>query len=532
MILNEEFYLKRGQVPFSYNDRLVMRDAVYIDPDRRLPNWQSSYPVKDQLKDQYGAKWSKQMQTWAWPLDDANSSVDEILNTKVKPALAFLKNTSHPGEDRSGEIDDIMNDLRGTVSEINNTIQGLNQVAQEEETPEAQEASRRLQSFKEQLVNAVSSEELENLLQPILDYGRSFGYQYSLGNLIAMYVQDPEATDVMAESDWYDDNRRIVPGAKQIWFATPAGPRVYNTRQDRAAKRVEMIQSFGFNSESELSSPQRKRLKKELDRRVTDGEWKHKYKMTLHYDIRFTEVIEGRQDLHNTEYSQDAFNETEAATSESKFYLKVVAQICREKNVGLPQRCAAMLSSEGEGDDQANIGAVRDAVRALVKKELYINYANRGRAYQSIIHNANGDTFLRQAEVCTWLVMKYLGYDVQSSINLMNLWKVGRNNVTYLFDTVANQAKDIYSQIKEKAQNMMFGQRTAGVAPRRRPARPTMNMGNALEESRFINLLETKPWTGLQLAEHFGVGHMYSKERQLSESKIKSEFFETLDKLF
>lgn len=531
MILNEEFYLKRGQVPFGYNDRIVMKDAVYIDPDRNLPNWESTYSVKDQLKNQFGAKWSKQMQTWAWPLDDEDSSVDEILNSKVKPALEFLKNRNNPDEDKSSEIDDIMANLRNTVVEINSNINYLNQVSQEEDTPEAQEASRRLQKFKEQLINAINSEELENLLQPILDYGRSFGYQYSLGNLIAMYVQDPDATDVMAESDWYDDNRRIVPGAKQIWLTTPAGPRIYNSRESRYEKRAEMIQSFGCNSESELSSQQRNIIKKELDKRDTSGQWKHQYKMTLHYDIRFTEVIEGRQDLHNTEYKQDAFNEVGDATSESKFYLKVVAQVCHENNIGIPQRCAAMLSDNGEVDEQANIGAVRDVVRAIVKKKLFINYYNRGGAYKSIISKANEHTFLRQAEVCTWLVMKYLGYDVQSSINLMNLWKIGQNNASYLFDTVANQAKEIYTQIKDKAQNMMFGQRTANTQ-RRRSARPTMNMNNILEENRFINLLETKPWSGLQLAEHFGFGDIYSEEHRLTESNIKSDFFGILNKLF
>lgn len=540
MKLNEEFYLKRGRLPFSNNNKVIARDCIYIDPQRS----ETSYPVHADLKNT-NAKYCKQLRTWAWFLEDADGNpldMENVLNNEVKPGLEILKaNTRWPSQDNPMNIDQTLEELRNsTLEAIDNNINGLQHVAQEENTPEAQEVRQRLIDFKRQLVQLTTMEEFENALQPVLDYGRKVkfsdfdedAYKYSLGNLISAYIQDPEATDVKAPSDWADANRQIVGEAIPIWYTTPAGDRVHRTVQDRRAVEAEFLAQYNVDSVHDLTYAQKIRLKKELDKRVDDG----RYKMTLHYDVRFTEVCEGMEDIYGNYQADrardnnDAFKETGEASDETRFYLKIVAELCKEDDITLPQSCLAMLKNPDESPE-ANIGAVRDAVRAYARKQLFKLYRNKGRFYQSILQNKDRNYFNKQAEMCAWLVMKYLNYDVQSSVTLMNFWQMGQQDITSIFDSVSHVATQIYKQIKEKCSAMMFGNRAQAAGGRRRPAAPNNGVRGALGESRFIRLLETETWTGQQIAEYFNVGKQYKRQQSITENTIRNDFYEILDRL-
>lgn len=542
--LNEEFYLKRGRIPFGNNNKVTNRECIYIDPQ----NSESSYPVHTDLKNT-GAIFSKQLSTWAWPLEDKDGNpldINSVMDNQVRPGLNILKNsTRHPNTDNPLDVDRTIENLKAQgVHSIDLNAEGFASLDGDENCPEAQEIISRLEDFKQELINAPTMEVFQEVLEPILDFGRNVrfndinkdGYQYSLGNIISAYIQDPEATDIKTESDWADANRRVLPNAIPIWYTTPAGQRVYPTRAEKSRATAEFCRQCGVDNSSELNYSQRVALKKELDRRVEDK----KYKMTLHYDVRFTELIEGEMDVYN-DYLQNRamengyrFSESGEATAETKFYLGVVCTLCKELDIQVPDKYKKMLSNP-ENSNEANIGAVRDIVRIISRYQLKKDYysINNGRYFQNVIKQMNGKDFntifTKQAEVCTWLVMKYLNYDVQSSIQQMNFWKMSKDDMKTAFNTVSHAATEIYKKIKSIAQEKKFGK--TDIPQRQRGSRAIGRVSGALSESRIISLLDVQPWTGLQLAESFGAGKLYKQEQLIDEYVIRKKFFDVFDRL-
>lgn len=511
MLLTEEYYLKRGKIPFGFNGSIVVKDAIYIDPSSELADNQSTYPIKNVLKKEFGAQFSQHLMTWGWPIE---GNLDAVLNDKVKPALQYLKQISHPHEDRNHEIEEILNNLKTVIPEITQEINCLSQASQEYGDSYAEQSKQMIYQFKQQLINNINSEEVQDIIGKIIKYGHNFDYDYSFGNLVSMYFQDSQATSVMSEGDWNKLNRELDTSKPiiTIYLTTPSGKRIHNGA-DRGYVR-DTMRSQGYHSVH---------IKRELNRRV-DGK---QYKATPHYDIRFTKVMAGRTDTYmNAARHQDA--ELKSVNNINSFYISIIAELFKKSYIELNDDSPIKAIIDKSATEQAaSNNDLHQCIELYSRRKILMDYQFKNtNFYNEFIKNKNNrNIFDQQVAICTWIVMKYLGIDYKQPLAMASLKGVDSTNVTNVFDTVTNIATSIYQEIKSVA-FMKLNNRTR----RLKPVNGDLQR-RKINENIINNMLLVKIFDGSQLADCYGYGDLYSKQRNLEESIIKNDFYEVLKQL-
>jgi hypothetical protein len=101
----------------------------------------------------------------------------------------------------------------------------------------------------------------------------------------------------------------------------------------------------------------------------------------------------------------------------------------------------------------------------------------------------------QQAELCSWIVMRYLGYDMKTNINYLGNWGINEENAAEVFDQVANAADTIMGLISK-------------------------NYNKTLNESMSLGQL-----TGLDVAKMIGpkIEQLYLKSKEKKEQQMVAE---------
>ena len=101
----------------------------------------------------------------------------------------------------------------------------------------------------------------------------------------------------------------------------------------------------------------------------------------------------------------------------------------------------------------------------------------------------------QQAELCAWIVMRFLGYDMKTNINYLGNWGINEENAADVFDQVASASDKIMNLIAK-------------------------NYKNSLNESMSFGQL-----TGLDVAKMIGpkVEQLYLKSKQNKEQQMVAE---------
>lgn len=521
MRIDESFNIKNGRI--TGRDGKIYKIA-YIDPRES----EGTYVHKDVIKNRYHGSWLKNMNTWGWFLGD---NPENVYRTQIKPCLEYLEGRSTRGPRKSQEeiisiIDDLIRNIDSSES-ANQEVPSAPGVTRSQEAPANSESSdeikARLTEFKQQLMDTVSSEDFANILEPILRFKRAQGHQVSLGNAILIYLQDPDAICVKSKSNWKAVNRTVKPDAPAISLWVPKGtPREVNKEQVKS----DFLASVNKRSIKDLTPGEKEELKIKLHPiylRNFDLEPKF-------YDYRYTEQMPGKEDLigdpHMTPPERE-YNENE--TEESVNLIEATKRVIEKARIrvipsnNLNGEKVASNENTIYYDENAprNTDMLSLLIREFAHEVLHNKFLkNNGKAWaEYFVGNENGkEAVNRQAEMVSWFVMKYLGYNMRNIINYAGMWGLDRENAPFVFDSVASVSSDIYKNIMKEYEN---GENDYDYVA-------SDDEMASLSES----IINEKPIiTGRQIAEMLGFEKIYDQAKKAKLNEVKSKFNKAFKKI-
>lgn len=463
---------------------------AYIDPKTS----ENVYDFKDIIK-KYGGKWDSFAKRWFWWLSTDKTKTQQIINSQINPAIDELTRIETPIGDRRNS-----NDVKAQVAKM---IEELDIIVSspiskgDSSTPISEkDIKNKVASFKEKLINITSSEEFKLLMGPIIKFKQALGHSYSFGNTILIWLQDPEATMVKSKSRWAKVNRRVKDGAPAIMLYSPVGLEPYTPEQKKDIT-VAYLKKWDVKTVKDLTPGQKEILSVKLSGGNPKG-----FKLTpSFYDHRFTEPIEGKEDLApnaNTDNIEWFDDKTPSSDKTIALYNAAIASI---KEVGISigfvddLNGARGVSTNGRievlKDSQKNIGDFNTLVHEFSHELLHQKYlkARNETEYGSFfVGTEKGRAMVeQQAELSAWIICQYFGYEMPTSINYMGCWGMDEKSAAKVFDTVANTSSYIIELV-------------------------TKNMDKTnLQES----IIMEKIISGEDIANMVGLGDLYRKSKQM-----------------
>ena len=421
-------------------------------------NVDSTIDYKEEMK-QFGARWIGALRTWGWWGSKDPAKNQTIINTMVKPAVEFLlSKEKNPGDDKTRNVLSIIDKLLELLSTENTEAE---EMASNNVFMTKAQITEKIYSFKSKLVSTVSSEEFKQLLAPIMKARRAQGYRYSFSNTILIWCQDPQATMVKNKTDWFKANRKVKPNAPAIGlYIKTGGAKRFKGKEERARAKQQWIRDNGFQSEDELSVGDKERLRHYLN--STDDS-SMAFKLGFYfYDVRFTEQIEGTEDVvGNGNADVPWFNDSGNETMAVKEKIECVLEVVRDSGVNVsstPNLGGALgVSKSGSIEvlDKAKLNSNflmtithEFAHELLHQKYLHDNNPEFGKFY---FGRPEGKGFVeQQAELTAWIVCNFYGYDIKEAINYAAIWGMNEKNAVHAFDTVAKVSDFIINKTNEK----------------------------------------------------------------------------------
>jgi hypothetical protein len=391
------------------------------------------------------------LKTWGWFL---GNNPERVYREQIQPCLQYLESQAKVGGRKSNEdiihiIDTLIADLQSGQSTQTPTVRRTGDVTPPENRSEVM---NKLESFKQQLINAVSNEDFKRLIEPIIKFKRAQGHKFSFTNALLIMIQDPEATLVKSKSRWAAMNRNVKPNAPKLYAWVPVG----NVRQvDKEAVKARFLSAVGKQSVEELNPGE----KEELSIQLKPTNAASFNCVPCFYDYRFTEQMEGKEDLvgdpnAEVEWYDDSGEETE----ETIKYVEAMKRVIQKSGVrieGLDDMNGARGQSVGGrinvlNNTARNMGFLNTLVHEFAHEVLHQKYlkkqGQRWAAYFVGTEAGRGNVE-QQAELTAWIVLKFLGYDMDTNINYVGIWGMSDENASKVFDSVASVANEIYSRL-------------------------------------------------------------------------------------
>ena len=502
-VLNESFVLKNGI--FKKKDGGQV-NIVYIDP----ASSESTFEFKNVIKDKFGAKWLGQMHTWGWFV---GKDAEEVYRKQIQPCLNYLNSVQKQGEPSAEN--DIIAVIDGLIEQLKNepeTIDVANDFGSvNDKAANRKELLDKVIGFKKELMTCVNSEEFKKKMELLINISKAHGHRLSLFNTILVMLQDPEATFVKSRGFWLKANRRVVNGAIPISLLGGQGMAKYSKEQkDEITKNF--LKAMNVNDKSELNIGDREKLDIALR-----GHGNARFFGYVAYDIRFTEVIPGKEDLiPNMDVELPWYTEGEE-TDETKKYIGILEDIISDHGISFSASDklgrSRGVSKGGEiqvrSDIKKDVGMLNTLIHEFSHELLHQKYlkSNNPAVAELFQGTESGRELVeQQAELCAWIVMKYLGFDMETNLNYVMGWGLDEKNASEVFDSIAEVANYIYKNIEERN-------------------------GNAMNESvlKGINI------TGKEIADVVGLGSLYDKSKEMEDeneiSTIKESFYRLFNKI-
>lgn len=482
---------------------------LYLDPITS----ENTFPFKDVLK-KYGAKWDGKKNRWYWYLSNDEEKREKQMETMITPCvneLNYLQDSGKPNVTADEEIKAI----RELINKFNEIINSQIETSEHFTKMDANTIKEKIKNFKNDLLKATTDEEFRKRFEPIIKQVIAGGRMYSILNTILIHIQDPEATYVYSLKNWNSKNRYVFDKKHPIALFVPI-----QDKNDKNAVIKRFLKSVGKKSESELSPDEENELSEILKFTVKTNGWKI---VPSFYDIRFTKTMRGKKDLVQGGQSKEKmvntksgnengdlkwFDDTTPVTDESiKIYNAIIKSI---EDTGIKLNFVDKLNGSARGVSKGGvIDVLRDAPKNIGTCNTLIHeFSHEIFHHENLKNNdpKNWDRFYigraggrniveQQAELCSWIVMRYLGYDMKTNINYLGNWGINEENAVEVFDQVASAADTIMNLISK-------------------------NYNNTLNESILNEKL-----TGLKVASLLGpeMEQLYLKSKANLENKLKEE---------
>lgn len=447
-LLNEVFDIKFGKLKTKTGNSTPI---VYIDPATS----ENTYPYKDRIKNDFSAKWSSVMKTWFWFAGDDRASQEQLIKTKVKPCLEYLMSVEQTGDggkrDIIAEIDKLLSALDGAEGDQNvKTIMS------------ASDIKAKVESFKDDLINALDDEDFKRKMEPIIKFRQAQGHQFSFLNALLIMVQDRNAKLVKAKSRWMALNREVIPGSPAIFMWVPLGDNK-KTAEQKENITNQFLSDRRVKSKEELTPGD----KEELSIRLKSVGNATSFKLIASfYDIRYTRPIKGKEDLVGDGKTDLPWFEDGEETADSARYFDAMLKVIEESGVRLSYTDdlggARGVSKSGNiellQNGKKDIGALNTIVHEFSHEMLHQKYLknNNPDLQTYFVGTAQGRAKVeQQAEICAWLVLKTFGYDLKTSINYVGIWGADPKNCVETFNTVSRVATYIVDGINKNLNNGM-----------------------------------------------------------------------------
>ena len=433
MLIKESFNIKNGN--FKKKDGTLTKIA-YIDPTTST----NTYPYKDIIKNQFNGFWLSNLKTWGWFL---GQNPEKVYRDKIKPCLEWL--------------DSQINDKRNIIELIDKLISEVSNGNIDNSIVDANSIKEKLKQFKQDLINAVSSEEFKRLILPVINFKRAQGHRFSFGNSILIILQDPKATLVKSKRNWLKFNREVNDNAPAIWLWIPT-----NFQPLSKQEKDTIINRYLVNNKvktiKDLHPGEQERLQVELT-----GTHPKSWELGPYfYDIRFTTQIPDTEDMvGSNKINIEWFDDKGDETNEIKQYYNALLSLIQDKNIKIDYiddldgaRGVSMSGKIGLLKNQKiNIGQLNTLIHEFAHEILHQKYLKNSNdefsAYFVGTDEGRGKVE-QQAELCAWIVLKMFGYDMKTNINYVGIWGLDENNAADVFDSVAKVAEIIYDGINSR----------------------------------------------------------------------------------
>ena len=427
-------------------------------------NVDSTKDYKEEIKG-FGARWVGIYNSWGWFASNDDVKNKTIIEKMVKPAIMFLSEKEVDKNPMSlGEIIDFVSDMLSSSDSQEEVDAQMNIYMSKDEIV------KRLQEFKEDLVNTMNSKDFKLMIEPLIEAWAANGYDFSLLNQLLIKLQDPKSTIVKCASDWAKRPyyRMVNQNAPPLGIFVPVGGRqMFKGRVAKEREKQKWLTEHGYNSEADLTGGDIEKLRKHLNMTYGHTGYEIKY---FFYDARYTTVIPGKENeaikLGNKSNNIAWYNDNGKVTSAvgEKIYatLQVVSDsgvdVSSTKNLG-----GALGVSKGgkiEVLDKAKMNSnyLLTILHEFAHEILHQRYLrdNNPEYAQFYFGSPEGKGFVeQQAELTGWIVCRFYGYPIKESINYAAIW--GMTDVkkaVHAFDTVANVATYLINNINKKIKAM------------------------------------------------------------------------------
>lgn len=454
MLLNEDYNIRTGIVD---GNRMI-----FIDPETS----ENTFHIKDEIK-RFGARWIKSLKTWGWYAGKTPETLRKQYDTMIKPCLEYLmsvenQNTTDDGGESAAPRDVVAacDQLLAQIeSEDWSEVEMMNVNAMSKE-----EMKNKLEGFKMELVRAMGTPEFKAMLEPIIRFRRAAGYQFSFLNSIRIILQDPKATMVKSKTNWRAVNRTITPNALAIVLYRPGGQAKYKNKDDKERVKQDMLSRMGKNWE-DLTPGEKEIINTEMRKRTLGGGFKPYFA----FDVRFTQQIEGTEDVVGNISTQDIkWHEYDSnETERDSIYIDAAIETAKKFGLNIEYKSEEELDgAKGYATHKGGIialgenaprnrGFLNTIVHETAHHMLHIDYLKQKDTDfgQYFLGREQGRGLIeQQAELTAWIVMRILGYkDMGASLNYMGMWGMDAKSACKVFDMVANAASRLSSSIEKIA---------------------------------------------------------------------------------
>lgn len=498
-LLTEVFNIKNGKLRKQDGTEIPI---AYIDSQTS----ENTYQYKDEIK-KFGAKWLKSINTWGW----FTNNNPEVYHQFIEPCLKYLMSVEQNPNNESRDIISIIDELLKEISSgsaaetFDSTVNGGGNV---------NDIKAKLEEFKRELMSIMSDAEFKEKMLPIIKFRNAQGHQFSLINAILVIMQDPKATMVKSKSRWGAVNRMVKPNAPRITLWLPYGGKSLS-KEEKAAITRQFLTSRGVSTVKELTPGDKEEL--DIQLKPKDGLM---FKLAPNfYDIRFTDQMEGKDDLVGSNdidlpWYDDKGEVTETTVQYCEALLNVIrnsgVQVRFVKDLGGARGVSKSGVIEVLQDAPQNSGLFNTLAHEFAHEMLHQRYLQKdkdnpnGYATYFVGTSQGRGAVEQQAELCAWIVLRNFGFDMPTNINYVGMWGMDDKAAPYVFDSVAGVATRMITDINKQVDNTVT---------------------ESVEDGSVI--------TGLEVAEMVGCEDVYLQNKKANQEDEQSRiaFRESFEKV-
>lgn len=445
--LFEEISFKKG--------KLGDWDVLYLFTDNDDENkivWDNYQTLKKDYGINYNSKPGVKKLFWFLDKNDENKTFQ-----KIKSALNFLnsKTINTPQADKLvKDIEKIIQNI-GKFNPSNNPELKLTK-------DEEEDIQDKLNEFKNMLVNIDNDEDFKNTMSKLLSFKAVQGYNYSFGNTILIFIQNPNAKIVNSRKNWLEKyNRTVNNNAKPIMVWAPQGVGDTKSKEEKEKIKNEFLKSVNKKSYSELTPNEKIRL----DTLLMDYKSTNKFVFAPVFDISDTTQIEGTEDYiekANSDKKEIKWFAENMLSDDVRPIYTALMDFCDDKGIKieLHSDLGGSRGSSGSGviqllkNEGNDVGLTKTLAHEITHELLHQKYLSNKGDETSKYYVGRGitkETIEQQAELSAWMFMYSFGFDVKkTSLNYTILWGGNKENMVTVFDTVTSVVNYLIGYVNKK----------------------------------------------------------------------------------